>query len=68
MGIVCVCVDGCIYCFDYEGKSLWKFEICVLIFCFFIFMGLDCYLFCFGYVVFGFYDNNVYCLFLCGEL
>ncbi|XP_068720110.1 beta-alanine-activating enzyme-like isoform X2 [Montipora capricornis] len=67
-GIACACVDGCIYCFDYGGKSLWKFETRAPIFCSPTFMESDCHSLCSGHVVFGSHDNNVYCLSPCGEL
>ena len=33
IGIVYACVDGFVYCFDFQGNKLWKFETQASVFC-----------------------------------
>ena len=67
-GIVCPCVDGFLYCFDFQGKELWYFQTNAPVFCSPSFIGLEHDSRLAGYVVFGSHDKSVYCLSLCGEL
>ena len=67
-GIVCPCVNGFIYCFDFQGKELWRFQTNAPVFCSPSYIGLEHDLHLAGYVVFGSHDKSVYCLSLCGVL
>ena len=70
-GIVCACVDGSVYCFDFQGVQLWEFQACGSVFSSPTYVGADLnstssdYL---GKIVFGSHDKSVYCLSLKGEL
>lgn len=63
-GIVCACVDGVVYCFDFQGKQLWQFATSASVFCSPTFIRVESS----GYVLFGSHDKCVYCLSLRGEL
>ena len=67
-GIVCPCVNGFLYCFDFQGKELWQFQTDAPVFCSPCYIGLEHDSHLAGYVVFGSHDKSVYCLSLCGEL
>ena len=67
-GIVCPCVNGFLYCFDFQGKELWQFQTNAPVFCSPSYIGLEHDSCLAGYVVFGSHDKSVYCLSQCGEL
>ena len=68
-GIVCACVDGCVYCLDFQGNLLWKFETQAPIFCSPSYVDLNSqHSSLFGFVVFGSHDKSVFCLSPSGEL
>lgn len=70
-GIVCACVDGSVYCFDFQGNKLWRFQTRASVFSSPTYIGTERdsrssdYT---GHIVFGSHDNCVYCLSLDGEL
>lgn len=69
IGIVCACVNGFVYCFDFQGNKLWEFETQASVFCsstLYQDVTHDCRLS--GCIVFGSHDKCVYCLSLNGEL
>lgn len=67
-GVVCACVDGFLYCFDFQGKELWKFEARTSVFCSPSYIAMECDSNSNGYIVFGSHDKCVYCLSLNGDL
>lgn len=67
-GIVCACVNGFVYCFDYKGNELWQFPTHASVFCSPTYIGTECNSSCSDYIVFGSHDKCVYCLSLNGEL
>ena len=67
-GIVCACVDGFLYCFNFQGKELWRFETQAAVFCSPSFISTEYELYVSGYVLFGCHDKCVYCLSIDGAL
>lgn len=70
-GIVCACVDGWVYCFDFQGLLLWQFQTRASVFSSPTYFGAECDSTssdCIGHIVFGTHDKCVYCLSLNGEL
>lgn len=66
-GIVCSCVDGFVYCFDFEGNKLWHFQTSAPVFSSPTCIGIECDPSYSGYIVFGSHNKCVYCLSLNGE-
>ena len=70
IGIVCACVDGSVYLFDFQGLLLWQFQTRGSVFSSPSYVGAERsstssdYL---AHIVFGTHDKCVYCLSLKGE-
>ena len=67
-GIICACVDGFVYCFDFKGNKLWCFQASAPVFCSPTYFGAEHHSSSCGYIVFGSHDKRVYCLSPNGEL
>ena len=68
VGVVCACVDGSVYSFDFQGKRLWQFQTEGSIFCSPSYKSVESSGIACGRVVLGSHDRCVYCLSLGGEL
>ena len=68
-GIVCACVNGFVYCFDFQGNKLWQFETRASVFCSpTLYHSTECDSGYSNCIVLGSHDKCLYCLSLNGEL
>ena len=69
IGVVCACVNGFVYCFDFQGNKLWEFETQASVFCSPTLYHDVRYGSRISHCIFfGSHDKSVYCLSLTGEL
>ena len=67
-GVVCACVDGLVYCFDFQGRAMWRFETGAPVFCSPAYTRTEWDSDIPGYIVFGSHDKCVYCLSVDGKM